>query len=665
MRHFWWVILAVCLLAAGCGKAPEEKTEEETTVKTWIPAEKIEGNSLYVKRVENLPEDFICGMDASSVPAEEASGVVYRNFAGAEQDVFQTLAEAGFNTIRVRVWNDPYDGDGNGFGGGNCDIETAVEIGRRVTRYGMKLLVDFHYSDFWADPNKQMCPRAWEGMEIEEKTEVCYQYTLDCLTKLKEAGVDVGMVQVGNETNGALAGETIWFNIQYLMQAGAKAVREVYPEALVAVHFANPETAGRYMEYAKKLDYYDVDYDVFASSYYPFWHGTLENLGAVLSEVAETYGKKTLIAETSYAFTPEDTDFSGNTIGEGSAVVKNYPYTVQGQANAVRDVIDTAANQIKDCLGVVYWEGTWITVGTDSWEENASLWEKYGSGWASSYAAVYDPDDAGKYYGGSAVDNQAMFDPEGKPLESLQIFNLARYGNEVPVKADALEDVFLEVDVNASIELPKTVQAVMNDDSRQEVPVNWKVTEAELDKMQNGGVGDYDLTGEAEGMEARCRLSMILYNYLANPGFEEGAAEPWQLEDIGGADQLYVEEKSTDSLSGTWHMHFWSEKENTVEFRMTQNLTDLPAGVYQFEISLMGGDAGETEIYPYVYVDDDEYRGEPMEITGYNDWHTGKVERIHVGEGCEVTVGLYVKCSGAGNGAWGKIDDAKLNSVSE
>ena len=263
------------------------------------------------------------------------------------------------------------------------------------------------------------------------------------------------------------------------------------------------------------------------------------------------------------------------------------------------------------------------------------------------------------------MDNQAMFDPEGKPLESLQIFNLARYGNEVPVKADALEDVFLEVDVNGSIQLPKTVQAVMNDDSRQEVPVTWKVTEAELAKMQNGGVADYDLTGEAEGMEARCRLSMILYNYLANPGFEEGAAEPWQLEDIGGADQLYVEEKSTDSLSGTWHMHFWSEKENTVEFRMTQNLTDLPAGVYQFEISLMGGDAGETEIYPYVYVDDDEYRGEPMEITGYNDWHTGKVERIHVGEGCEVTVGLYVKCSGAGNGAWGKIDDAKLNSVSE
>ena len=115
------------------------------------------------------------------------------------------------------------------------------------------------------------------------------------------------------------------------MQAGAKAVREVFPDALVAVHFANPES-GAYAGWAKKLAYYDVDYDVFASSYYPFWHGTLENLRAVLGEIAETYGKKVMVMETSYAYTAEDTDFSPNTIGEGSLVTKNYPYTVQGRS---------------------------------------------------------------------------------------------------------------------------------------------------------------------------------------------------------------------------------------------------------------------------------------------------------------------------------------------
>ena len=674
MKKMILLLLTVgCLVLCACGGGSETPAQTSgddgakgnAEVTSVIPTEKIEGNSLYVKKVENLSDDFIFGMDASSVIAEEASGVKYYNFAGEEQDVFKTLAEAGINTIRVRVWNDPYDENGNGFGGGNCDIETALEIGKRATSYGMQLLVDFHYSDFWADPNKQMCPRAWEGMEIEEKTEACYQYTLDCLTKLKDAGVNVGMVQVGNETNGALAGEKTWFNIQYLMQAGAKATREVYPEALVAVHFANPETAGRYMEYAKKLDYYDVDYDVFASSYYRFWHGTLENLGQVLTDVANEYGKKTMVVETSYAFTGQDTDFSSNTIGDGSAVVKNYPYSVQGQANAVRDVIDTVANKAANSIGVVYWEGTWITVGTNSWEENSALWEKYGSGWASSYASVYDPDDAGQYYGGSAVDNQAMFDAEGKPLESLQIFNLVRYGNEVALKADSLEDTYMEVDVNGTIVLPETVNAVMNDDSKQQVPVTWKVTEAELAAMYENEPQIYDIVGEAEGMEAHCYLSMILYNFLSNPSFEDGELGAWTIDDIGGAEQLYVEEKSTDSLSGTWHMHFWSAKANSVEFQLMQTVTDLPAGDYTFEISIMGGDAGETEVYPFVFVDDDSHRGDPVEITWYNDWHTARVEDFWVGEGCEVTVGLYVKCSGAGNGAWGKIDDAKLNSVSK
>ena len=89
------------------------------------------------------------------------------------------MSENGVNTIRVRVWNDPYDKDGNGFGGGNCDIDCAVEIGKRAAKYGMALLVDFHYSDFWADPGKQMVPRAWAGMAIEEKTEAAYPYTKD------------------------------------------------------------------------------------------------------------------------------------------------------------------------------------------------------------------------------------------------------------------------------------------------------------------------------------------------------------------------------------------------------------------------------------------------------------------------------------------------------
>ena len=141
--------LAVTLLAAAC-----------------CPAALAEESSLYVKKVENLPEDFIFGMDASCVPALERSGVKYYDFEGNEADVYQVLADNGVTHIRVRIWNDPYDASGNGYGGGNCDIDNAIEIGKRATKYGMKLLVNFHYSDFWADPSKQMVPKAWAGLAI-------------------------------------------------------------------------------------------------------------------------------------------------------------------------------------------------------------------------------------------------------------------------------------------------------------------------------------------------------------------------------------------------------------------------------------------------------------------------------------------------------------------
>ncbi|MBR6051497.1 MAG: glycosyl hydrolase 53 family protein, partial [Clostridia bacterium] len=446
-----------------------------------------------------------------------------------------------------------------------------------------------------------------------------------------------------------------------LMGAGSKATREVFPEALVAVHFANPEKAGAYADYAWRLNYYNLDYDVFASSYYPYWHGTLENLSGVLTDIAETYGKKVMVMETSYAFTPDDSDFSGNTIGEGSAVTKPYPYTVQGQANSVRNVIDTIANT-KNGIGVVYWEGTWISVGKNSWEENHEIWEKYGSGWASSYAAEYDPADAGKYYGGCAVDNQAFFDADGKPLESLRVFNLVRYGNEVTPVPDAIEDVNLIVDLNGDIVLPSKVNAVMTDDSKREVDVTWNVTDADYAKMRAGGVAKYTITGDAEGREARCYISMVEFNFLDNYSFESGDLALWKLNDMGGAKELYVEKKATDSMTGEYHMHFWSDAKDSVEFTLEQDAHDLPTGKYKFSVSIMGGDAGDAEIYSYVKIDGEIVRTQPMKITVYNEWDTGVIHEIEYNEGHTLTVGIYVKCEGEGNGAWGKIDDALLNS---
>ncbi len=648
------LMVALFVIMSGCGKKKVDLVKSS--------------DSLYVKKIENLDDDFIMGMDASCVISLEASGVKYYNYDGTEQDVFLTLAESGVNYIRVRVWNDPFDSDGNGYGGGNCDINNAIEIGKRATKYGMKLLLDFHYSDFWADPGKQMVPKAWQGMDIDTKEVALYEFTKDCLTKLKNAKVDVGMVQVGNETNGFLCGETIWMNIYKLMAQGAKATREIYPNALVAVHFANPEKAGSYDGIAKKLEYYNLDYDVFASSYYPYWHGTLDNLATVLSDIATKYNKKVMVMETSYCYTTDDTDFFGNTIGDGGGVYKPNPYTVQGQANSIANIIDTIKNKTTNGIGVCYWEGTWITVGTKSYEDNLALWEKYGSGWAASYAANYDPKDAGKYYGGCAVDNQAMFDKDGHPLESLKVFSLVKGGNVIELKADAIEDTTIICDLAQPITLPKTVNAVMNDNSKQELEVTWETFDE--DAMHNNGPNKYEIKGTAGGMTAKCYVSMVEYNYLTNYSFEEdsnGVKIPtgWMVTDNAASEQLYVETKGTDSLTGDNHFHFWSPEANSVDFNLEQKVENLPSGTYKFSISIMGGDAGTTDIYAYVKINGEIVKTVPLTITVYNSWDTQTINGINYNGTDEIIVGIRVKCNGAGNGAWGKIDDALLNSSKE
>jgi len=572
-------------------------------------------DALYVKKVENLPEDFIFGMDVSSVLAEEASGVKYYDFNGNETDLFRLLADNGINYIRVRIWNDPFDDNGNGFGGGNCDIRTAVEIGKRVTACGMKLLVDFHYSDFWADPSKQMVPRAWKNMNISQKVTALYGFTLDCLTQLKESDVDVGMVQIGNETTGAMCGENSWGNIALLMDAGARASREIFPNAMVALHFTDPQNPDRFRGFAKEISAFEkkglIGYDVFATSYYPFWHGSLENLSLLMTEISETYGKKVMIMETSYPYTDKDTDFSDNTVTADSWGNKPYPLTVQGQADCIRDLTDAVVNGTPACIGVCWWEGAWITVGTNSWQENHEKWEKYGSGWATSYAGVYDPEDAGKYYGGSSWDNQAFFDQEGKPLESLKVFQLMREGSG----AETSED-----------------------------------------------------TGNTEGQEmlgtdSELHESAEEINYIEDYSFEEGGRE-WVFKDRKHTQELFVEDKPQDSLTGTKHAHFWSSAQNSVEFTLEQTLKNLPGGKFRLSVSMMGGDCGETDIYAYVKIDGKEItRSDQIPITGWPNWNTGIIPEFEHPAGSTVTVGIYVKCQGTGNGAWGKIDDVMLNSV--
>lgn len=418
MKRFLLMVLICAMLFSACAYEETEPTEEEYIEITEDVIPDNQPNStekppIDVPKIEGLTNAFMMGADVSSLVALEKSGRVFYDEDGMEQNAIEILSQSGLNYIRVRVWNNPFDENGKGYGGGNCTISTAIELGKKAAQCGMGLFVDFHYSDFWADPGKQQAPKAWQGKSLEEKETAIYNYTLWSLSKIKQNGIKVGMVQVGNETTNGFCGETGKEEIYRLMCSAAKAIRDSDKDILIAVHYTNPEN-GNYADYANDLKNYGMDYDVFATSYYPEYHGTVANLKEQLTAVHNISGKKVLIAETAWAYDSNE---------EGA-----YAHSVQGQADLITDCVRLMVEMGDAGLGVFYWEPAWIDVPGDNWEDMHMLREYYGAGWASSYAGSYDPEDAGKYYGGTACIPTALFDPEGYPLDSIKTFYYLRYG---------------------------------------------------------------------------------------------------------------------------------------------------------------------------------------------------------------------------------------------
>lgn len=696
MKRRYMKLLALCLSVslgtaalAGCGaddadnaasatetgevqETPETQESEETEV-VQEPKEMAdlevtsfplpdgpEESEVFVEPIPDISDDFIRGMDASSVLVEENSGVKYYNYDGEEQDVFMTMAQSGVNYIRIRVWNDPYDENGNGYGGGNNDVPTAIELGRRATMYGMKVCIDFHYSDFWADPKRQHAPKAWEGMSVEEKSDALYEFTKDSLTQILDAGVDVGMVQIGNEINNAMSGESFLPNISTLLSSGSRAVREMAEaygkDIQIVVHYTNIEDNGQIDGLVSNLEHTGVDYDIIGLSYYPFWDGDNENMQAVARHIQNEYGKKVMIAETSYAYTTEDGDGTENSFDGIDGAVEGYAATVQGQASMIRDICE-AANEA-NVLGIFYWEGVWIPVGKAT-EDNSPIWEEFGSGWASSYAADYDPEDAGLYYGGCSWDNQAMFDFEGHPLPSLNVFKYLKYGSTAPLAVDSVPDVHVSCDVGGEIKLPEMIDVYYNDPSaNKQEAVAWD--ETQLAAIDTSAGGEYEVTGTLEdGTTVTAYIEVIMLNYVQNPSFEETDTSMWKVTYEGDDNPTDFQQKADDAFTGEVAFHFWSE-DSDMDFSIEQEITDLEPGTYHLTVYAQGGDVSEGEMELYAIVNGEEL-SEPFMVTTWTDWKTPTIPEIKVTDG-KLTVGVRMKCNAK---SWGTVDDFTLNRISD
>ena len=628
--------------------------------------------------VEKVPgvdaEDFMRGTDVSSFLSILNSGAKFYDYEGNQLDgpgFFALLASAGFNYIRLRVWNDPFDANGNGYGGGNCDVDAAKTMGKWASDAGMKVLIDFHYSDFWADPGKQKVPKAWSGYTADQKAEAVDAFTYNSLKTLLEAGVNVGMVQVGNETTSSICGESSWTNKAKIFSAGSAAVRRIAAEKdhpiLVAIHFTNPERSGNYASQAKNLKDNNVDYDVFASSWYPYWHGTTSNLSSVLKQVADTYGKQVVVAETSWAWTLADGDGHDNTVRTGNNDANAaYPFSQQGQADELVAATKAVTAVGEAGIGVFYWENAWIPVQyaydengakvQSIVESNKQKWEQFGSGWASSYAAEYDPNDAGKWYGGSAVDNQAMFDFQGKALDSLWTWQYMMIGTDdlMEKQVEEIETLKLSIDQGASLSLPETVKVTYNVGGTKDEPVTWNAEElAAVDVNTPGSYtvhGAVILSYELGTGETQAEIIVNYPNLLQNPSFE--------LSDMSMYSYSGGSRTGDDPHSGSRSFHFYNANGGTVE--LSQSIVLAP-GSYRFSLFTQGDAKGSTDMYIYVKPGDSEPLTQSFALAGWAVWQNPEIE-FELTQNTEVTVGIHLAY---GAGGWGTIDDLYLGGESE
>lgn len=575
---------------------------------------------------------FILGVDVSMLyEIERLGGRFYEN--GVERDCLEILKDHNVNWIRLRIWNDPTDESGNPLGGGNCSHENTAELAIRAKRLGMKVLIDFHYSDWWADPGKQNKPKAWRDLRGEELKNALYDYTKFVLEYMKQKGVLVDMVQVGNELNngflwpdGQISGPGGFDGFAELLKSAIKAVRDFDANIPIVVHLAEGGNNSLFRWFFDALVEWNVDFDIIGVSYYPYWHGMLEELGYNLNDIARRYNKDVLIVETAYAWTLQDADGHPNIFGdENLQWTIGYVASVRGQVSFLRDLIKVL-KQVPDGrgLGLFYWEGAWIPVKGAGWKTNE----------------------------GNPWENQALFDFQGNALETLNVFrnyDVLLEEQAEPVRAFPLT---LNVVATEEIELPEKVKVLFSDDSIRSLPVVWQV---KLEELKHAG--EHRIVGKIVGFDTPVEATVIVKeptNYLLNWSFETGAFEPWRVEGDRQAVKVVRASPPQNAHHGVYAVNYWLDK--PFEFEMYQIVRDLPEGTYRLSVWIQssGGDDVELSIT--------QHGGEKVSVRienrGWLQWNHPVVQvRITTGT---ARISLHVKGK-AGN--WGWVDEFELIRV--
>lgn len=308
--------------------------------------------------------EFQKGMDLSFIPELEDAGVQVKDFDGTVMDPLDLVQKYGVNSVRLRIWNAPEHVRESG---GYCSYAHTLAMAKRIRAHGMSFMLDFHYSDFWADPGQQRKPKDWENLSFKELKEAVFSYTRDTLTALKEEDVLPDIVQIGNEIRSGLLfpdGELPdYTKMVQLVNAGIRGARAAAgkDEMQVMIHL---DQGGRYF-YLK--EWFDCsfeagleDFDLIGLSYYPFWHGTFTDLKETMTKLIQDYKKPIMVVETAHAWRKSAHGF----IDEQQEKIAGFPATPAGQ----KQVLDLVANIVASLPEA---ENLLLDVG---WEDGLARW---------------------------------------------------------------------------------------------------------------------------------------------------------------------------------------------------------------------------------------------------------------------------------------------------
>lgn len=656
-------------------------------------------NELVIQPIPGIDESFIRGADISSLAQIEESGGIFYDLDGIRGDLLAILRRQGVNWVRLRLWHTPVNelpvleggrlisNRGQRVGGGTNDLERTLSLAKRAKSLGFKVLLDIHYSDFWADPGKQNKPAAWKKLTGKALETAVYSYTRETLKRMIAEAVKPDMVQIGNELNNGMlwpdgkiwgsGGEKVGGMNAFiaLLDNAARGVRDAEADAEeseaaaetargdaipIAIHLADGGDNGLYRAIFDPVTASGLDFQVIGLSFYTYWHGSPESLADNLADLAARYGKDLVVMETAYGFTEADGDDTGNVFKVYDGETGGYRATPQGQATAVRDVMAAVARAGgKKGRGAFYWEPGWIPVPGAGWRTGeGDSWENQAmfdfSGYALPSLAVFSkilPTAGGGSTAGvgkpsSAEGSKAAFDKEAADAYGVK-----------PVESEAVR---LTVSVGDRIALPPRVKVSFSDDSFRYMETEWNPGSDGQFHGDTAAVspGEITLNGTVKGTKLGATAFVTvtrIKNLVPDPSFEAGKLDGWTY--LGPQGACFAENNGGNAYTGKWTYKYWLDK--PFKSTLTRTFTALANGTYALKCRSMGG-GGENSIRLFAT----DFGGSPgnesvsavIKNSGWQKWVSYETPPIKVSGG-SCTIGIEIDAK-AGN--WGNFDDVEF-----